>query len=203
VSEAENFLSRWARRKNEAGTPSPTLSQETSQPEFMRDASVDGANPGPESPDLEILPSIESITATTDISGFLRSGVAPELTRSALRRAWASDPAIRDFIGIAEGQWDFNAPNTIPGFGLLNGTEDMAALLAQALGQAERVAAAIPGPAIASLDDLPAQAVAEICSPADPATGAANQVLTVQTGVATADPEVRPDHRRHGGALPR
>ena len=39
-----------------------------------------------------------------------------ELTRAALRRAWVSDPAIRDFIGIAENQWDFNDPEAIPGF---------------------------------------------------------------------------------------
>jgi hypothetical protein len=52
-----------------------------------------------------------------DVTQFLRAGVPAELTRAALRRTWATDPAIRDFIGIAENQWDFNDPNAIPGFG--------------------------------------------------------------------------------------
>ena len=65
------------------------------------------------------LPSIDAITADTDIIAFLQSGVPAELTRAALRGAWTSDPAIRDFIGVAENQWDFNDPNGIPGFGPL------------------------------------------------------------------------------------
>jgi hypothetical protein len=32
------------------------------------------------------------------------------MTVAALRRAWVSDPVIRDFIGIAENQWDFTNP---------------------------------------------------------------------------------------------
>jgi TorA maturation chaperone TorD len=65
------------------------------------------------------LPPLESIIAGTDIRSFLGSGVPVELTKAALRRAWATDPAIRDFIGIAESQWDFNDPTAMPGFGPL------------------------------------------------------------------------------------
>jgi len=78
------------------------------------------------------LPSIDVIDADTDIIAFLQSGVPAELTRAALRRAWTSDPAIRDFIGIAENQWDFNDPNGIPGFGPLGTSEDPVARLSQA-----------------------------------------------------------------------
>jgi hypothetical protein len=53
------------------------------------------------------------------------------LTRAALRRAWTSDPAIRDFIGIADNQWDFNDPNGISGFGRLDAAESGVAFLAQ------------------------------------------------------------------------
>ena len=87
---------------------------------------------GPEAPfDPASLPSVESITADTDILAFLRAGVPAELTRAALRRAWTSDPAIRDFIGIAENQWDFNDPNAIPGFGPMVPTESGVDILAQ------------------------------------------------------------------------
>jgi len=35
------------------------------------------------------------------------------------RRAWAADPAIRDFKGLAENAWDFTDPTAMPGFGEL------------------------------------------------------------------------------------
>jgi hypothetical protein len=197
MNEAENFLSRWARRKSDAEAVSPMESSVAPQPDIKAEGS-----PDPENLDLESLPSLDSITETTDISGFLRSGVPPELTRSALRQAWASDPAIRDFIGIAENQWDFNDPNTIPGFGLLGATDDVPALLAQALGQVERVAEAIPNPPVASRDDLPEQATDEISPSANPSDSAANEEVAVQASVTTIDDEVRPGQRRHGSALP-
>jgi TorA maturation chaperone TorD len=77
--------------------------------------------------DLASLPPLQSITAGTDIRSFLGSGVPVELTRAALRRAWVTDPAIRDFIGIAENQWDFNDPTAMPGFGPLR-AEDVPGL---------------------------------------------------------------------------
>ena len=69
--------------------------------------------------DLASLPPIESIVAGSDIKPFLQSGVPADLARAALRTAWAADPVIRDFIGIAESRWDFNDPAGIPGFGPL------------------------------------------------------------------------------------
>src|SRR5580693_6215310 len=122
MSEQENPLSRWARLKQAA------KAQEE----------IDAASPSseamavPEAPfDPASLPSIESIVGDTDIIAFLRKGVPADLTRAALRKAWASDPAIRDFIGVAENQWDFNDPNAIPGFGPLIPTESGVDVLAQ------------------------------------------------------------------------
>jgi len=62
------------------------------------------------------------------------------LTRAALRHAWASDPAIRDFIGLAENQWDFNDPNAILGFGPLSASDNLRALLTQEIGSLDRIA---------------------------------------------------------------
>jgi hypothetical protein len=67
--------------------------------------------------DAPSLPPIESIGPSSDIRAFLKPGVPQDLTRAALRRAWATDPAIRDFIGLSENSWDFNAPDAVPGFG--------------------------------------------------------------------------------------
>jgi hypothetical protein len=116
----DNFIRRWARLKrasdsaHEIETVSAKVEVKRTQPEAEEapDQAFDPAS----------LPSLEQIAADTDIGAFLQSGVPAELTRAALRRAWASDPAIRDFIGIAENQWDFNDPDGIPGFGPLPAT---------------------------------------------------------------------------------
>jgi hypothetical protein len=68
-------------------------------------------------PDTASLPPSGSIGAASDIRPFLEPGVPEDLARVALRRAWAADPAIRDFIGLSENSWDFNAPDAVPGSG--------------------------------------------------------------------------------------
>ena len=79
-----------------------------------------GRPPPTESPfDAANLPPTESIRAASDIRPFLAPGVPADLTRAALRRAWSTDPAIRDFIGLSENSWDFNAQDGVPGFGSL------------------------------------------------------------------------------------
>ena len=140
MSEPENFLSRWARLKREAAeTPddaAPEAAAERNRAPTRRRPRRP-ASPAPELEfDLSTLPPIESITATTDIRAFLAPGVPPELTRAALRRAWVADPTIRDFVGIAENQWDFNDPNAIPGFGSLGPLDDVRRLVAQVIGEA-------------------------------------------------------------------
>src|SRR5262249_24609695 len=74
-------------------------------------------------------------TAATDIRAFLAPGVPPELTRAALRRAWAADPKIRDFIGLSENSWDFNAPGAMTGFGSLEMTDELRQQIARMVGR--------------------------------------------------------------------
>jgi hypothetical protein len=142
MSDPKDFLARWSRRKLGPAepvadaAPVPLASPEGSDAARAPAAEFDPAT----------LPSIESIGAGSDIRAFLQQGVPPGLTRAALRRAWASDPAIRDFVGLSENAWDFNAPDSIPGFGSLL-PEDIRRLAAQLLGEpggAER--SGDPGP---------------------------------------------------------
>jgi hypothetical protein len=63
------------------------------------------------------LPPIASIGAGSDIRPFLAPGVPGDLTRAALRRAWSTDPAIRDFVGLSEDSADLNASGLASGFG--------------------------------------------------------------------------------------
>lgn len=122
MSEPKNFLERWSRRKREtAGKPAETP---TEKPEDKKpDARPPGVDARPATNEAEkpfeatTLPRIDSITADTDISGFLQAGVPEDLKREALRRAWSADPGIRDFVGLSENSWDFNDPHAVTGFG--------------------------------------------------------------------------------------
>jgi Protein of unknown function (DUF3306) len=127
VTETSNIFLRWARLKQEAkrvpGSEAASTGIESAAPQ----AEPDAAEHQPF--DSASLPSIDTITADTDIVAFLQSGVLAELTRAALRRAWTSDPSIRDSVGIAENQWDFNDPNGVPGFGPLGTVRGQVACL--------------------------------------------------------------------------
>jgi hypothetical protein len=84
--------------------------------------------------DPATLPSLDAIDAQTDITAFLQSGVPAELLLAALRRAWSTDPAIRDFKGMQENDWNFDRPNGIPGFGELGPEVDVKQMVAQIFG---------------------------------------------------------------------
>ncbi len=131
-----------------------------------------------------------------------------ELTRAALRRAWVSDPAIRDFIGIAENQWDFNDPTAIPGFGPLHGTDDISALLGRAVGQSAELAGAVSELPMAVEPQAQAEIVREIGTCDLPhVPGASNGTAAEQAGIehpgAEEESGAPPERRPHGGALPR
>ena len=153
MSEPENFLERWSKRKLAKGEPAAPK-QDADAPQTAQDDAApspametNATNAAPEVFDPASLPSIESIGADTDVTAFLRPGVPPDLTRAALRRAWSSDPAIRDFVGLVENGWDFNDPTAMAGFGPIDAGE-AARLLAHAMGElpelAEKVLAELP-----------------------------------------------------------
>jgi hypothetical protein len=56
------------------------------------------------------------------------------LTRAALRRAWAADPKIRNFVGLADYDWDFNTPGAIAGFGPLEMSDEVRRQVVQMIG---------------------------------------------------------------------
>lgn len=129
----ENLLARWSRRKNDARTRERDAGNAPHDSEAC--ATPVGAQPGDVLPpfDPASLPTLDSISAETDLRAFLGKGVPSELARAALRRGWSADPTIRDFIGLSENSWDFNAPGGIPGFGTLE-PGDIQRLLARFTG---------------------------------------------------------------------
>jgi hypothetical protein len=218
MTEPDNFIQRWARLKRKSNAaqdaePHPASTEATAPPPRVGVATE-------QSFDLATLPSLESIAADTKIGAFLQSGVPAELTRAALRRAWGSDPAIRDFIGIAENQWDFNDPGAIPGFGPLHATDNVPVLLAQVSRQPENIlkrlvempasverdeqGATVPGRLMGQQD---AQLTPDESSTADSGD------FSLSSEIGEADPKAGNAHtgkeadasrnRRHGSALPR
>ena len=121
---SDDFLQRWSRRKQEARKPA-------AKPE---PAPQPAAKAEPEF-DVTTLPPLESINALTDVTAFLQKGVPAELARAALRRVWTADPAIRDFVGLAENAWDFTDPAAMPGFGPLEATDEVRQMIAQVVRQ--------------------------------------------------------------------
>jgi hypothetical protein len=131
MSEREDFLARWSHRKRQAADEvevAPEQQQVAPAQTANDDESLDKEKiPQSKGPlfDPATLPSVESISAETDIRAFLAPGVPAEITRAALRRAWATDPTIRDFVGLADYAWDFHAPGAMAGFGPLEMTDEL------------------------------------------------------------------------------
>src|SRR5262249_57521793 len=129
------------------------------------------------------------------IRPFLAPGVPAELIRAALRRVWATDPKIRDFVGLSENAWDFNAPNAIPGFGPLEMTEELRAEVTRMVGRSLGGHPDRPGsPARQGLPSAPE-------TPARPAEAAAQTPLQdLQTNSATSHDEAAGTTRRARGS---
>jgi len=176
-NSSKGFLERWSRKKiegeREASDPSAepratdvSLPDEPGAPQRSAadvvKAPVEAA-PKPEF-DLASLPLIDSITAVTDIRAFLGPGVPKELARAALRRAWSADPAVRDFKGLAENDWDFTDPTAMPGFGALPEGTDITKLVGQIFGDEEKPTDADVG-AGQPADPQPPQIAKEITAP--------------------------------------
>jgi hypothetical protein len=214
----EQFLARWARRKQEAkaghAEPAPEEAAEAHGPALSNRAA---AEPAPPETELSNLPPIESIDAATDIRAFLRKGIPQELSRAALRRAWSADPTIRDFVGLAENAWDFNDPNAMAGFGPLDySAEQIDALVRRVVGGVVEAAEGLPNPREAAEDaarSAPAEAgfeqssnpVKAITEPRPLGEFAAAELPSNSTASqpVAASEETPLRHRTHGGALPR
>jgi hypothetical protein len=134
--DGKSFLSRWSQRKQEAkqpdrdapapdaDVPSGPVAESAAEPEF----------------DLSSLPKLEDLTATTDITAFLRKGVPEHLRNAALRKSWALDPAIRNYVNPAlDYAYDWNAPGGVPGGGEIGPGVDIARMVSQIMGGGESV----------------------------------------------------------------
>jgi uncharacterized protein DUF3306 len=93
--------------------------------------------------DAANLTPMGSIDSEAGIRPSLAGGMPTHMTGAALRRAWSTDPAIRDFIGLSENSWDFDAAGGVPGFGSVT-RDDARRLLARVVGETKSVDAEQP-----------------------------------------------------------
>ena len=221
----KGFLARWSQRKREAkqpehdapvadaDVPSKPVAEDDAAPEF----------------DLSTLPKLEDVTETTDITGFLRKGVPEHLRNAALRKSWALDPAIRNYVNPAlEYAYDWNTPGGVPGSSEIGAGMDVARLVSQIMGSGESAAepsipAADPGKEPASdpaqsrqhnaTQELEPGLPTEALRLGSEATSRA-QENSEEEGVCNEGEQAKdfdkPDHvapqqavRRHGSAKPR
>ena len=182
MSDEEDRLARWSRRKIEGdGPPSDAAAAE---PEPLDEAA------------LAALPCVATIDATTDIRGFLQNGVPQALRAAALARAWLTDPAIRDRVPDAiDYAEDYNAPHTISGWGPAC-PDEARRVVARAHPPEPRDEAPEPArPAVGTQAETTAQEQAPRGD--DAAEAAPAPVVT-----ALARERDTKMLRRHGGALP-
>ena len=232
----DNFLSRWSRRKQEAARQEASPDGESEAAAKTGEQTESERRPGsPEQAetifDLSKLPSLDSIGPNTDLSAFMQRGVPTSLSHAALRRAWAADPAIRDFIGLSENSWDFTAPDSIPGFGPLLPADEVKQLVAKVFNSstadpAESAPDTLSAPdTFASIetpandrDDQTPQAQQAGAAPGGAVTGDCEESSNTRAPAAEilqrdrsnaapqeiidADASEALPRRRHGGALP-
>ncbi|MHB8268909.1 DUF3306 domain-containing protein [Bradyrhizobium sp.] len=218
--DGKSFLSRWSQRKQEAkqpdrdapapdaDAPSAAAPESEAEPEF----------------DLTSLPKLEDLTATTDITAFLHKGVPESLRNAALRKSWALDPAIRNYVNPAlDYAYDWNTPGGVPGSGEIGVGMDVARLVSQIMGAGESVteplgSAAEPGnppladPTCSAKDDapqtepdLPAQAVrlsSEVQKLSNNEEAVPNKATPEQDSEKSSAAAPQQAVRRHGSAKP-
>jgi hypothetical protein len=146
--EGKGFLARWSQRKRDAGkAPERTDPDATARPDASAQPAASAESPAAETEppfDLDSLPKLDELTANTDMTVFFKKGVPESIRNAALRKSWALDPAIRNYVNPAlDYAYDWNTPGGVPGSGELAPGTDIARMVAQVMGIKESPAEAV------------------------------------------------------------
>ena len=204
------FLSRWSKRKREALTQPP---DEAGAPKSEGDTGrIERAEKTEEEPfDLSLLPDLETLTGESDIQSFLHKAVPDALRNAALRKVWALDPAVRNYIGEAlDYAYDWNTPGGVPGFGDILSDEQSMAFVRNLLAGPEadeklieepatRQDHAPPADADRIIDQQKSETPAEEIQSIEKVDFIEPGDLIGEQSAAKSAPQRKP---RHGGALP-
>jgi hypothetical protein len=142
-ADEKGFLARWSARKREAAKDEVAkgegeAKQVPTDPPSHQAPSAEMADSTEQPLDLASLPKLEELTADTDMTVFFRKGVPESIRNAALRKSWALDPAIRDYVSPAlDYAYDWNTPGGVPGAGELAPGTDVVRMVAQVMGWTE------------------------------------------------------------------
>ncbi len=226
------FLSRWARLKQESrqsggrqtggrGGAAPVLEEPARQATLPPEAGdpdhsvpAQPSQPGQErvreqdaAVDPSELPDIDSLTAESDFTAFMRKGVPKTLQRKALRKLWASDPVLACLDGLNDYEEDFTDAATViegmkssyqVGRGFLTDAElaenhsvydasRKALIEADEKAEAEETATAETGPAEDTAEDT--ASIAEGAEPEQLPESAAEDLERAEPGTESGDSE--------------
>jgi hypothetical protein len=171
VSEPNNFLTRWSRRKRDVeaaeGKEKTLAAEDAAARTEQEDARLPAAEADAQSAepefDLSSLPSIDEITATTNVSGFFNPAVPEALRREALRRLWSLNPPTPEALLMAEYAGDFTDAGNMAGFGPLQMTDELRQMARQIVGgssNAPQESAPEPAPATGREDVIEGRPIA-------------------------------------------
>jgi hypothetical protein len=104
----DGFVSRWSKRKRAAREPAPA-----GKPEPTPLTKSEPAVPAEEPDILAQLPDIDSLTAQSDFTAFLREGVPEAIRRKALRKLWRLNPVLANLDGLNDYDGDYTDAATV------------------------------------------------------------------------------------------
>ena len=168
------FLGRWARRKKEVQRQDIaqtdlilSLSKDTSadtetSPPSLRQAQGESLERTSAPVEELPLPSLDSIVPGSDLTAFFQKHVPEALRTAALRKLWVTDPEIKNFIEMADYQWDFNNPDSIPGWSSSVEGVDVKGMLEKVMGIEKPKPDISPHVIPASLPENPEQPLPEV-----------------------------------------
>lgn len=205
TTDEGSFLRRWSRRKEEARHP-----EESAPAEHPAEPAAEEAAEAPFDP--ASLPPLENLGPDSDYTAFLRRGVPKALRSAALRRAWASQPAIAGHRPLVEYDWNWNAP----GYGRLWPTDNAGPLIDSLFRhlKEEAAPAAAPEPRAPGAEAGPPASEAPAADTGPEAGPPPTDAPPAPEGPEAADPEPgtlvaeeagpgrATPRRRHGGAMP-
>lgn len=136
----EGFLTRWSRRKRAVAEQAEVLPPSPASEALPAEVEPQAAASEPE---MVEPPSLDLIDKDFDVAHWLRQNVPESWKLAAMRRAWESDPTIRDFENPARDYaLDWNTPGGAPGYGPLTESDDVEAMVRGIFGDAPEPKAA-------------------------------------------------------------
>lgn len=115
MTDEPEFLRRWSRRKRAArkSADEPDAPDAEERPVESEEAPEDRPESEVAKVDVEDLPDIDTLTAESDFTPFMKPGVPTALKNRALRKLWRVNPVFGHLDGLNDYDGDFTDAATV------------------------------------------------------------------------------------------